>query len=457
MKNVSLIESSINSNKIWKIIDNQGKEFKSFNIFSKLLLKKYSENTRFSYSRSVAIFIDYLEESNIIYHDKQITKLFLVEIIESFPEWLIYGSNSGNLIAQTISETLKSKEYSSKSADLIMSAVRLFLKASERIRLEQLEIGYIESTPLFNEISQSEITTVNIKNKLIKNSMFSGVIANGPLLIKSCILPMVKSQNYFDKERAFPFDKIIPMIESLSSFRDKTLYMLCAASGCRIHEALQILIEDIDLKNRTINLTDPNSRISNKSYKSLSAEERNKLSWKGRQTVKTMLIQPFADLFFEYLEQYIKSEYTHHDRHEFVFQHIRGVRKGKPFFLSTPSTRNEAFKKATDIIGVSEELEQGIHSLRHMYATYLVNYFPKIDGSYGLPIAIVQKIMGHATISATQKYARHDQELIAVELEYANSLLYDGKSNMNLLEMKKKALEYQIKELENQYNAIESN
>lgn len=35
--------------------------------------------------------------------------------------------------------------------------------------------------------------------------------------------------------------------------------------------------------------------------------------------------------------------------------------------------------------------------------------------------------MGHATISATQKYARIDQDLIAIELEYANSLIYENK------------------------------
>lgn len=451
MKNISLIESSINSNKIWKLINNQGKEFQSFNIFSKLLLKKYSENTRFSYSRSVALFIDYLEEANVVYNDIEITKLFLVEIIESFSEWLIYGRNSGNLIAQEISITLKSNEYSSQSAALIMSATRMFLKMSERIRIEQNEIDKEQSSPLFYEMNQEKDINYNIKKQLVKNSMFAGVIADGNTFAKACILPIKKTTNYFDKERAFPFDKIIPLIESLSSFRDKALYMLCAASGCRIHEAIQILIEDIDLKSRTINLVDPNSRITNVSYKALSPEERNQLNWKGRQTTKTMLIQPFADLFFDYLEQYIRLEYTHHNKHEFVFQHIRGSRKGKPFFLSTSSTRNEAFKKATDAINVTKDLGQGIHSLRHMYATYLVNYFPKSDGNYGLPIAIVQKIMGHATISATQKYARIDQDLIAIELEYANSLIYENKS-LNLSDMKIKALENQIKELESKAN-----
>jgi integrase len=456
MNNVSLIESYDNGKKIWKLINNNGDEFKSFNIFSKLLLKRYKENTRFSYSRSVALFIDYIEEVNITYSDTPITKSFLIAVIESFFDWLVYGGNSGNELAKKINETYQSKEYNSKSANLVMSGVKLFLKASEKIRLEQEDNDIDVAESLFPELYIREALSINAKNKMVKTSMFGGVISNGPQLIKSCILPKISHSNYFDEVRAFPFDKIVPLIDSFSSYRDKALYMLCAASGCRIHEALQILIEDIDLKERTVNLIDPNTRITNKSYKALTPENRNKLNWKGRQTYKTFLIQPFGDLFFEYLEEYIKNEYLNHERHEFIFQHIRGNDKGKPFFLSAASTRNEAFKKATDKINLTTTLNQGVHSLRHMYGTYLLNYLPKADGSYGLPVAIVQKIMGHATLTATQKYARYDKDLISIELEYANNLICHN-DNLSLLEMKKRALISQIEDLEKQYNAIKLN
>lgn len=455
MKNVTIIETSVNKNKSWKLLNNKGEELSFFSVFSNLLIKKYAENTRFSYCRNVALFVDYLEEAAQIYQEKQLNKSFLVEVIESFPEWLLYGSNSGSEIAVKINETYPSNLYSKQTVDLMMASVRLFMKASERIRMEQEVLGEETDSKLFLEIGTKELVSKNVRQAMLKNSMLAGVVSNGPQLLKACILPIVKSQNYFDTDRAFPFDKIIPLVDSFTSYRDKALYMLCAASGCRIHEALQILIEDIDLKTRSVFLIDPYSRIHHKSYKSLTPEERNKLTWKGRQTNRTVLIQPFGDLFFEYLEQYIKTEYVQHNKHEFVFQHIRGKQKGKPFFLSAAATRNEAFKNATQQIGISEELNQGVHSLRHMYGTYLVNYFPKADGSYGLPIAIVQKIMGHATLGSTQKYARHDQELIAIELEYANSLLYNEKdSKLTMLEMKKRALKSQLIELERQYNEI---
>lgn len=63
MKNVTIIESSVNKNKSWKLLNNKGEELSFFSVFSNLLIKKYSENTRFSYCRNVAVFVDYLEDN----------------------------------------------------------------------------------------------------------------------------------------------------------------------------------------------------------------------------------------------------------------------------------------------------------------------------------------------------------------------------------------------------------
>lgn len=456
MKNVSLIETTANKLKSWKLLTDSGQPLEVFTVFSNLLIKKYATNTRLSYCRNVALFIDYLEEANILYKNKDLTNFFLVNVIEAFPEWLLYGNNSGNDIALEIHKTYPSPtpNYSKPTINLIMASVRLFLNISDRIRLEQENSGELVASKLFVETNTKQLLSGNAIASMVRKSMLAGVVANGPKLIKSCVLPLAKSQSYFATERAFPFDKIITLVESFPTFRDKALYMFCAASGCRIHEALQILIEDIDIKNRTVRLIDPNSRITQPTYKSLTPEERSHLAWKGRSTDKVLLIQPFGDLFFEYLEKYIKEEYVIHNKHSFVFQYVRGKQKGKPFFLSSASTRNEAFDKAANKIGVLEDLNQGVHSLRHMYGTYLVNYFPKSDGSYGLPLAIVQKIMGHSTIGSTQKYARHDSELLAVELEYANNLLHKEEISISLLEMKKKALKSQLLELEKEYNAL---
>lgn len=454
MKNLSLIETTVQGVKAWRLLNKEGQPLEYFDIFSNILIKKYSTNTRLSYCRNVALFIDYLEEVTNLYPNNNVTQSFLVDTIESFPEWLLYGEQTGNSIALKVSSSYSSPNYSRSTIDLIMASIRLFLSISERIRIAQESLEDYVDDKLFPEIDIKSNLSNYEKQSLVKKSMLAGVIAGGPQLLKICILPIKKSQSYFTVERAFPFGKLISFIDSLTSYRDKALYMFCAASGCRIHEALQLLIEDISVKERSVRLVDPFSRITHSSYKTLSAEQKTKLSWKGRQTDRTVLIQPFGDLFFEYLEKYIKHEYIPHNKHSFLFQHIRGNNKGKPYFLSAPSTRFEAFQKALNKVGLSDSLNQGVHSLRHMYGTYLVNYFPKTDGTFGLPIAVVQKIMGHSTIKATQKYARHDKDLIAVELEYANNLIYDNKEDFSLLELKRKALRSQLVEMEKEYNDL---
>lgn len=51
--------------------------------------------------------VDYLEEAVQIYQFKQLNKSFLVEIVESFPEWLLYGSKYGSEIAVKFNEKTK--------------------------------------------------------------------------------------------------------------------------------------------------------------------------------------------------------------------------------------------------------------------------------------------------------------------------------------------------------------
>lgn len=455
LKNLTLIETKSQNIKSWKLLDNSGSPINSFDIFSQALIKKqYSYNTRLSYSRSVALFIDYLEETHTLFPKTVITVSFLVDIIEAFPEWLLYGNNSGNDTAIKINKSYSSPQQDHNTVSLQLSAVRLFLNISDKVREAQESIGYNVDDKLFKSLNNKEIISNSPKAMLKKNNMLAGVISKGPQLIKCCVLPIKKSQTYFLSERAFPFDKIIPFIESFPSYRDKALYMFCAASGCRIHEALQVLIEDISIKDRSIKLIDPFSRITQDTYASLTPDQRDKLSWKGRQTDRTVLIQPFGDMFFEYLEQYLKKEYVPHNKHSFLFQKLKGCGRGNPYFLSSPSTRHEIFHNAMSKIGLDKSLNQGVHSLRHMYGTYLLNYFPKSDGNFGLPLAVVQKIMGHSNINSTQKYARHDKELFAVELEYANNLIYSNNAPATLLEFKKRALINQLIELERQANEI---
>lgn len=447
LKNVSLIETILHGKQSWRLLDPDGRPVRAFDVFAKTLERR-SVNTRANYCRWLAEFFDYLFEASVwtpAGQDGSVSQDALVEVIEAYDEYLVLGSDSGKAIARRIDETLPSPRISNRSSSIKHAAIRNFLKLSERVRAQMLELTKLGVGPanideqklLFGLGNKRELPGIQ-RRALIANSMLAGVIAGGPKLIEEGILPTTVPDITYEHERALPFDKVADVLGHLTTYRDKALYAFCAASGCRISEALQVLWDDIDTKAQTVRLVDPKSRQSCRAYLALTPEERDRLVWKGRATPLTLLIDPFATMFFEALAAYMRQEYIPHGRHGFVFQYTRGREKGMPYFLAAASSRNGVLNRAIKLAGV--EHVEGPHSLRHMYGTYLLNYFPRPDGTYGLPLGIVQKLMGHRQAKDTAKYARYDSDLLEAELKYANMMLFGNGNVRSVNELKRAAL-----------------
>jgi hypothetical protein len=75
----------------------------------------------------------------------------------------------------------------------------------------------------------------------------------------------------------------------------------------------------------------------------LTPEEASELAWKGRQTPITFLLHPFADLFWEHLQNYLTYEYNSSVNHDFIFQKTNG----RPLFAALRKDLNETFKKGS--------------------------------------------------------------------------------------------------------------
>ncbi len=240
------------------------------------------------------------------------------------------------------------------------------------------------------------------------------------------------------------------LIKAFRTHRDKALYAFLAASGARISEALQLLWEDINVELGEVKLIDPNRRPNHSSYLYLRPRQREELAWKARNTSTTMLIEPFKTLFFRSLADYYREEYVPHGRHKFVFQYSVGGIDGEPYLLAGHDSYTDVFKGAARRAGIALPDRTGPHSLRHMYGTYLLNYFPRPDGTYGLPIGLVRTIMGHASIASTEKYARRDKDMIALELKFANQVVFQGLQSKSLVQMRLESLQAQVREIERQ-------
>ena len=455
LKNVSLVKTRLNGKQSWRLLDPNGHPICAFDIFAKTVQRR-SVNTRANYCRWLAEFFDYLFEASVwvpVGQDGNVSHDTLLEVIEAYDEYLVLGSDAGKEIARRVDGTLPSPRNSNSSSSTKHAAIRRFLKLSEQVRLQMLELTKfgVSSTSIGEEKLLSGIGEKHglpnfQRRALVANSMLAGVISGGPKLIEEGILPTTAPDLSYEHERAFPFDKLVEVLGHLTTYRDKALYAFCGASGCRISEALQLLWEDVDTATQTVRLVDPKSRPNCRSYIALTSEERDRLVWKGRATSVTLLIDPFATMFFEALASYLRHEYIPHGRHSFIFQYTRMEEQGAPYYLATASSRNGVLKRAIKLGGV-QDLE-GPHSLRHMYGTYLLNYFPRPDGTFGLPIGLVQTLLGHRQVKDTAKYARYDRDLLEAELKYANMELFGNGKARSVNELKRMVLLSRLAEVE---------
>lgn len=457
MKNVSLIDVEVDGRKSFGLLDSDGRRIAAFDVFANSLLRS-PLNTRTAYCRNLAKFFDYLIEatSHLVPVGASLVRDDLVDVLVAYREYLVYGGRSGNQLARQVNSMLPSPMVTASSCNLMHAPVRRFIELSETLRkhLEELAhhgllVSAVDPIPLLPsggvlKIKQHQSTA------LLTNSVLAGVISGGPKLLKEAALPNVGGAAPYDEKRAFPFDAAVPLINAMPSWRDKALYSFCAASGCRISEALQLLWADIRTTDGTVKLVDPARRANDASYLALEPQERDRLVWKGRATQATLLIEPFASMFFDALEQYIRFEYMPHGLHQFVFQHRRKGMEGRPYFLSAAGSRNEVFHSAIAacIAGDDDRIGLGVHSLRHMYGTYLLNYFPRADGSYGLPMGLVKQLMGHKSVASTERYARHDIDILQAELAFANAMVFGNGVVKSLNQMKRDALQAKLAAVE---------
>ena len=449
MKNVSLIDVRVDGRQSFGLLDPDGRRIAAFDAFANSILRN-PLNTRKTYCRGLAKFFDYLIEATR-YLGSRATSLSrddLIGVLEAYREYLVYGGKSENPLARQVDSTLASPMVSAASCELMHVPLRRFLELSETLRKHLDELARhgllksdVDPNPLLPSVAKREIGK-HQATAMLANSLLAGVISGGPKLMKDAALPGYGGSAPYDEKRAFPFDAAVPLVNAMPSWRDKALYSFCAASGCRISEALQLLWSDIQVSTGTVKLVDPARRANDTSYLALEPHEREQLVWKGRATQVTLLIEPFATIFFEAIEMYVRQEYMPHGIHQFVFQHLTKGMEGRPYFLSAASSRREIFQKAVSV-AIENEQERtalGVHSLRHMYGTYLLNYFPRIGGSYGLPIGLVKQLMGHKNIKMTERYAQHDPDLLQAELAYASNMVFRANEGKSLNEMKRDAL-----------------
>ena len=283
-KNVSLRKRNVNGHPTWVLLGPDAELIPAFSAFAHAL-RNDATNTLDSYVRHLAEFLDYLIEVSVI-HEGHITKLNLSEAIEAYVDYLQSGVDARREIARRVAVQLPPGVNSAASLGPKIAAIRRFLRLSEDVRNEMAELARckgevkvsVDSDLLLPGLGERrELRSFEVR-AMQANSMFAGVIAGGPKFINCIVLDGHVGDIPYEQSRAFPYDKAMELIDSMPTFRDKALYALLTASGCRTHEALQLLMEDINVIEGTVRLVQPKLRTGHASYRALPAEVRKSMA-----------------------------------------------------------------------------------------------------------------------------------------------------------------------------------
>ena len=176
----------------------------------------------------------------------------------------------------------------------------------------------------------------------------------------------------WEREMAF-FAELPEKTKILWKLRDKALILIMYSAGLRISEVVSLSINDIDFEGE-------------EDIKSA------KVTGKGNKERYVF----FSSEAFKALKDYL-PERSGRINAEKNTDKLFISRRGKALSANGVRWIIEKYSKAS-------ALEKNIHphSLRHSFATHLVNS--------GCDVRIVQELLGHARISTTQRYAHVDME-----------------------------------------------
>ena len=213
-------------------------------------------------------------------------------------------------VAQHLALRIKQQKKSPKTINLQLSLMRNILKFHEESSLQSTHWELIRNVK--TKKKDISVLTVEQKEQIIKT------VKENPTPAGICILVML-------------------------------------LSGLRVSEALNLRIEDINLKDSSIYVS----------------------SGKGDKARDTFMLHPLQII----LSKYISSLPKHY---EYIFQSRREPK---------PITRDYIFKTCSRIF---PDFHIHPHLLRHTYATTLVNK--------SLDLFTLQKVLGHSSITTTQMY-----------------------------------------------------
>ena len=323
------------------------------------------------------------------------------EVKKKLKDYFIQGEkyNANNITKMTLEEflvdwlenilvnTLKPKSYAIKE---------YIIKQQIVPRIGLLQINSIVATDIqqmINDMIKEDLSYSTIKkaydtlNQRFKLAISQEQVNKNPTL--GVVLPKQKNKKnseiqYFSEEQCKELIKEARRTQgcnNLNVYRLGELVPFLIFTGLRIGEAIALEWKDIDCDNKTISV--------NKNVVEVKSQDADKYILKKQDSTKTDSSTRIVPISNNAMECIKKLKEINGDK-RFVFASQTGK------YLS-PSNFNRMFR------GIQKALKYepilGLHSLRHTFATLMINK--------GIDVKIVSELLGHSNVSVTYNIYIH--------------------------------------------------
>lgn len=421
-------------------IDDQGVEVEALSRFKQHLDGRgYGADTIKRYHEAAGRFLDYLIECRAFGAPAQPSDI--AEAVDAYPAFLRDGAAIDwpelPSLATYAEEIGFHLGLARNSFTPVMAAVNHFLRFSrdEALKTEQtLRDGQLTADWLDLRITFAAIEGVvrwsrAERDRLRQQTMIGAVVRVRDKLVRPRRLrnPLRGDVQVDLESKEFPLGRLSDLLSEARSHRDRALWALLASGGLRIHEALNLRLSDVDAATGELWVLDPaNHRFGRE------MTPGQKVRFKGRAMSRVYLFEPLRTVFWEALDSYLRTEFVPSASavEEHLFKKIDGSGRGRPLVEASDTALEKQFKKAvvrSRVPGPKEAPRHvwTLHSLRHSYGVYMLNYLP-VPGGPGLRLTEVQMLMGHRNVESTAVYARHDRVLLEAKVEAANDAIFSG-------------------------------
>ncbi len=267
---------------------------------------------------------------------------------------------------------LKEKNYSintiiayGEDLDQFKDFLNLFKLSIENVQRDDVRmfISYLSRKEFEKNTVARKISALKSFFSFLKNRRF--IEKNPAALVSSPKRGKVLPSFLTEEEIRKLFDSL-PQAIDFKTARDKAIIELFYATGLRVSELSNLKMRDIDMQNQLV-------RVLGKG---------------GKERIVPFGIpaKEALEKYFRFRRKYLKKKKNLSE--EYVFLNVRDGKhitdRGIKFIVSQMLKKISSMKKLS------------VHSLRHTFATHLLNK--------GADLRAIQELLGHASLSTTQRY-----------------------------------------------------